>query len=68
MIEKLPLQLQCLAHWVQARYDKATSDETGASTIEWVIIVAILAALAIAVGVIIVNKVTTKANNINLGN
>jgi hypothetical protein len=35
--------------------------------VETVIITAIFAALAIAVGAIIVAKVTTKANSINLG-
>jgi Flp pilus assembly pilin Flp len=68
MIDKLPPQLQCLAYWVQARYEKTRNDETGASTIEWVVIVAVLAALAISVGAIIVSKVTAKANNLNLGN
>jgi hypothetical protein len=41
------------------------SDETG-SVVETVIITAIFAALAIAVGAIIVAKVTTKTNSINL--
>ena len=40
-------------------------DEAG--TVEKVILTAIFAALAIAVGAIIVSKVTTKANSINLG-
>ena len=38
------------------------------ASVQWVIIVAIVAALAIAVGAIIVAKVTAKANNINLNN
>ncbi len=41
-------------------------DETG-SVVEKVILTAIFAALAIAIGAIIVAKVTTKANSINLG-
>jgi hypothetical protein len=40
----------------------------GASAIEWVIISAVLGALAIAVGVIIYNKVNAKANQINISN
>lgn len=40
-------------------------DETG-TVVEKVILTAIFAALAIAVGAIIVAKVTTKANSINL--
>ncbi len=41
-------------------------DEAG-TVVEKVILTAIFAALAIAVGAIIVAKVTTKANSINLG-
>lgn len=33
----------------------------------WVIVTAVVVTLAIAIGVIITNKVTTKANNIDLG-
>jgi hypothetical protein len=40
-------------------------DDEG-SVVETVIITAIFAALALAVGAIIVSKVTTKANNISL--
>lgn len=45
---------------------RATGD-AGASTVETVIIVALLAGLAIAVVGIIAVKVTAKANSINLG-
>jgi len=41
-------------------------DESG-SVVETVIITAIFAALAIAVGAIIVAKITSKTNSINLG-
>ncbi len=41
--------------------------EEGFSVAEWVIGVAVIAALAIAVGVLITQKVTDKANSINLG-
>lgn len=66
MIEHLPIELQPLTYWLRARYDLARTDERGEGVVQWVIIVAIVAALAIAVGAIIVAKVTTKANNINL--
>lgn len=39
----------------------------GASAIEWAIITAILALLAITIGAIITKKVTDKANTINTG-
>ncbi|MEV5825032.1 hypothetical protein AB0L25_05590 [Spirillospora sp. NPDC052242] len=39
----------------------------GASAIEWAIITAILAAIAIAIGGIIMQKVQDKANSINTG-
>jgi hypothetical protein len=42
-------------------------DERG-SAVETVILTAIFAALAISVGLIIVNKVTSKAHTINLNN
>jgi hypothetical protein len=42
-------------------------DERG-SAVETVILTAIFAALAISVGLIIVNKVTSKAHTINLDN
>jgi len=66
MIDQLPAELQALTYWLKARYHLARGDERGESVVQWVIIVAIVAALAIAVGAIIVSKVTTKANNINL--
>lgn len=48
-----------------ARIEMAKHDERGEIT-EKVIIIAVFAALAIAVGAIIVAKVTDKANNISL--
>ncbi|MFD0905706.1 hypothetical protein [Actinomadura sediminis] len=39
----------------------------GASAIEWAIITALLAAIAIAIGGIILEKVRDKANSINTG-
>ena len=49
-----------------ARIQQARHDQRGEIT-EKVVIVAVFAALAIAVGAIIVSKVTSKAEAINLG-
>jgi Flp pilus assembly pilin Flp len=68
MIDRMiPPSLMVLAAWLRVRYDSAHRDERGIETIEWVIIAAIAAGLAIAVGAVIVAKVTGKANRINLG-
>ena len=67
MIDKLtPLELQPLVWWLRGRIALTSADERG-EVVPWVIIVAVTAALAIAVGAIIVAKVTQKANNVNLG-
>lgn len=63
----VPVGLAPLVVWLRARYEVAREDERGIETIEWVIIAAIAAGLAIAVGAVIVAKVTSKANKINLG-
>jgi hypothetical protein len=65
MIDKIPLPLQPIVWWLRGRIALAQTDERG-EIVPWVIIVAVTAALAIAVGAIIVDKVTTKANHINL--
>ena len=60
--------LQSRVLWVYLRVrflDSIRSDEEG-SVVETVIITAVFAALAIAIGVIIVAKVTSKANSIDL--
>ena len=55
---------------VRGRIDRArslsASGDTGASVIEWVIITAILLAVALSVGTIIVNKVNDKADGLDL--
>ena len=56
MIDKLPLEFQPLAWWLRSRIDLAKTDQRG-EVVPWVIIVAVTAALAIAVGAIIVDKV-----------
>jgi Flp pilus assembly pilin Flp len=63
----IPASLAPLVTWLRSRYELAHRDERGIETIEWVIIAAIAAGLAIAVGAVIVSKVTGKANSINLG-
>ena len=62
------VQLQVL--WIAARgriQMTCSRDERG-SVVEKVILTAVFAALAIAVGAIIVAKVTAKAHSINLNN
>jgi len=56
-------QLAFLLGWIRATTGRLRRDERGAVT-ETVILVAIFAALALAVGAIIVVKVTDKANSI----
>jgi hypothetical protein len=63
----IPSQVILVWTYLRARVESRGGwDETG-SVVETVIITAIFAALAIAVGAIIVSKVTAKANTINLG-
>jgi hypothetical protein len=60
------VQAQALWMYLRFRYvESVLSDERG-SVVETVIITAVFAALAIAVGTIIVLKVTSKANSIDL--
>jgi hypothetical protein len=60
------LQAQTLWVYLRARYgDRVNRGEEG-SVVEKVILTAVFAALAIAIGAIIVAKVTAKANSIDL--
>jgi hypothetical protein len=59
------VQMRALLAYISARWSLANHDEEG-SVVEKVILTAIFAALAIAVGAIIVAKVMDKANSINL--
>jgi hypothetical protein len=61
----VPMELQPVLWWLRGRIALTSADDRG-EVVPWVIIVAVTAALAIAVGAIIVAKVTSKANNINL--
>lgn len=56
--------LTSLWSYFVTRLHESRDDETGAFTTETAIITAILAALALAVGAIIVTKVTGKAESI----
>ncbi len=56
--------LTTLWRYYLVRLHESRDDETGAFTTETAIVTAILAALALAVGAIIVTKVTAKAESI----
>ena len=58
-------QMRMMLEYLAARWGSAIRDE-GGSVVEKVILTAVFAALAIAVGAIIVAKVMDKANSINL--
>jgi uncharacterized membrane protein len=59
------IQIRALLAYLSARWVLAAADEEG-SVVEKVILTAVFAVLAIAVGAIIVAKVMDKANSINL--
>jgi hypothetical protein len=60
-------QIVVLWTYLRARVGSISRLDEAGSVVETVIITAIFAALAIAVGAIIVAKITTKTNSINLG-
>lgn len=62
----MPHQLTTLLTFVRIRCGVAGGWDEAGTVVEKVILTAIFAALAIAVGAIIVAKVTAKANTINL--
>jgi hypothetical protein len=59
-------QTQLLWMYVRARFVESIVPDEDGSVVETVIITAVFAALAIAIGIIIVAKVTSKANSIDL--
>ncbi len=61
-----PHQVTLLWTYLRARTRAAGGWNEAGTVVEKVILTAIFAALAIAVGAIIVTKVTAKANSINL--
>jgi Flp pilus assembly pilin Flp len=52
---------------IGGRIDRARRSEKGVSAVEWVLISALLAGIAIAVGAILYKKLTGKADGLNLG-
>jgi len=60
-------QIALLWTYARTRVENSGGWNEQGSVVEKVILTAIFAALAIAVGAIIVAKVTAKANSINLG-
>jgi hypothetical protein len=62
----MPNQIAVLWAYLRVRAGASGGWDDAGSVVEKVVLTAIFAALAIAVGAIIVAKVTTKANSINL--
>jgi hypothetical protein len=62
----MPTTVAVLWCYIRTRFDAADGWNDAGSVVEKVVLTAIFAALAIAVGAIIVAKVTDKANSINL--
>ena len=52
---------------LEGRVAQARRSERGASAVEWVVITAILVSIAVAVGLILTNKIKGKADSIDLG-
>jgi Flp pilus assembly pilin Flp len=52
---------------LRGRIAKARRSEAGASAVEWVVITAILVSVTIAVGLVLTNKIKSKADGIDLG-
>jgi hypothetical protein len=62
----MPNQVVAMWSYLRARVGASGGWDEAGTVVEKVILTAIFAALAIAVGAIIVTKVTAKANSINL--
>lgn len=60
------IPLQFLLIVLHARLDRVRRDERGASAVEWVIITAILAVIAVALAALIQGLVEDKSSTINL--
>lgn len=67
MNDPVVVYLRAMAGARIARMRAPQERDRGASAIEWAIITAILALLAITIGAVITKKVTDKANTINTG-
>ncbi|HEY1989852.1 MAG TPA: hypothetical protein VGG43_10325 [Acidimicrobiales bacterium] len=62
----MPIQIVAIWTYLRARAGAAGGFDEAGTAVEKVVLTAIFAALALAVGAIIVAKVTAKANSINL--
>jgi Flp pilus assembly pilin Flp len=67
-----PLEAPAIVYlraWLGVRLRRARSEDRslGASAIEWAIITGILASIAIAIGLVIFNKVRDAGNTIQVG-
>lgn len=60
------IQLQLLCLMLSARLSAARKSERGASSVEWVVITAILVAIAVAAGGILLATIKGKASSVNL--
>lgn len=65
--DPIVVYLRAMAGARLARLRSGGERDRGASAIEWAIITAILALLAVTIGAVITKKVTEKANTINTG-
>lgn len=60
-------ELRLLKIMLDARFDRArNASERGATAVEWVVITAILVAIATAIGLTLSNLIKGKADSINL--
>jgi Flp pilus assembly pilin Flp len=64
-MHQINLMKVLLAGRMHSAQAKAARNERGASAVEWVVITALLIGIAVAVGYIIMQKLTAKANSLN---
>ncbi|MFB6726390.1 hypothetical protein ACFCV3_39845 [Kribbella sp. NPDC056345] len=64
---KNSMHLELVRVLIGARLERARRTEQGVSAVEWVLISAAVAGIAIAVGLILYNRLTGKANDLELG-
>ena len=60
------IQLHVLCLLLSARVSAARKSERGASSVEWVVITALLVGIAGVVGVVLMNTIQGKAESVNL--
>lgn len=59
-------QVEFMLIMLNGRVAAARKDERGASAVEWVVITAILVGIAVAVGAILLRRLTGKAESLDL--